>query len=263
MTVTAKLLKLYRVDQQIRGLRSRLTGAESYLEQQEKLLAKIEERRAALMSQVRQLEAQNHNDETEIKAADDRIAMLRERMNTARTSKEHSAYLTEINTIKADKALIEERELAALTKLDELRQQLAAVEAERDERLKVRKVAIGEREQRELEIRDRLAELEKERTEALKGVPESALKVYQERLLMGVEDVMAPIEEQNRRDMEYTCGACYTLLPIERVSILLKRGDITKCPSCQTILYLEETLRDDIAATQEKKSKKRVGVNGE
>ena len=45
MGVTSKLLALYRVDQQLHGLKSRLRGAEAYLKNQDTLLKGIGERR--------------------------------------------------------------------------------------------------------------------------------------------------------------------------------------------------------------------------
>lgn len=258
MTVTAKLLGLYLVDKQLRGLSSRLKAAEKYLAEQDRILADLEARHTAAAAQVRQLEATSRNDEVEAQGIDERVAMLRERMNTSKTSKEHTALLTEINTLKADKKLIEDRVLESMGTVEAMRAQSTEAQGQRDERRSVRKVAATDRDARAAEIKDRVAELEKERVVAREEVPPPALKVYEQRLALGVEDVMAPIEEQDRRNMEYTCAACYTHLPIEQVSILLRRGDLTKCPSCQAILYMEQELREDITTGHAKKDKKKT-----
>jgi len=256
MTVTAKLLRVFLVDQQLRGLKARLQGAERYLADQTRLVGELEKKSAALATMLRQLEATAHNDEVEAEGMDERIAALRERMNTAKTSKEHSALLTEISTIKADKKQVEDRALDSMTKVEKLRVEAAAVQVELDERRKVKKVAEGDRAERSAEIRDRVAELDGQRKEAAGEVPKSAMASYEERRALGFEDVMAPVNEQDRRNMEYTCGSCYTVLPIENVSILLKRGDLTTCSSCDAILYMAAELREDITSAQEKKRKK-------
>lgn len=257
MGVTSKLLGLYRVDQQLIGLKSRLRGAESYLRQQEHQLEGIEGRLQSLQGQIRQLEATEHNDETEILSIEERIAKARDRMNNAATSKEHSALLTEVNTLKADKSLIEERAIETLQKLDELRDQVQEVEAERAEREKVRGVAEGDRDKKASEIKDRVAELEAEREKAKDDVPAPALAVYDAAMELLGEEVMAAVEEQDRRNKEYACGSCFTHLPVELVNILMKRGDLTRCPSCSVILYMEEELRDSLQTAAEKKRKKR------
>ncbi len=261
MGATQKLLALYRVDKQLRGLKGRLRGAEAYLKQQDSQLDAIGADRTALRDQIMHLEAQEQNDENESKGIDERIVTLRERMNNAQTSKEHSALLTEVNTLKADKGLIEERAIETLEKLDGLRAQLGELDSQESERKSVREVAIKDRDQTQAEIKERLDELEAERAKVIVDVPPAALEVYQERLDFGVEDVMAPIEEQSRRNLDYTCGSCFTHLPIEQVSILLKRGDITRCPSCEAILYIEEDLRDDITTANEKKRKRAEAAN--
>jgi predicted nucleic acid-binding Zn-ribbon protein len=171
MGVTTVLLKLYRVDQQLNGLKSRLRSAENYLKAQDRKLGEIEEKAKSLTTQIRQLEATAHNDENETKAIDERVAMLRERMNNAQTSKEHSALLVEINTLKADKSLIEDRAIGTLNTLDTLREQLAATETDRESIRKVRTVALADRDTREAEIKDQLAALEAERITVLAEVP--------------------------------------------------------------------------------------------
>ncbi|HVZ94687.1 MAG TPA: hypothetical protein VG797_09275 [Phycisphaerales bacterium] len=263
MGVTASLVRLYRVDQQRRGLSGRLRTAESYLNEQERILGQLDAQAATISAQLKQLEASAHNDEVESKSFEQRIESLRERMNNSRTSKEHSAILTEINTLKADRGLVEERALKSMTKTDELRAEVAKIEEQRVERRKMRDIAAADRDARAAEIKERLAELDTERAAALAGVPATAMSVYQARLLEDEENALAPVEEQDRRNMEYTCGSCCTHLPIELVSILLKRGDITRCPSCKAILYMEETLRDSISDSQQKKKGGKKAVNAE
>ena len=261
MSVTSQLLRLYRVDQQLDGLQSRLRAAERYLAAQEKQISDINDDMRATQGQIRQLEAAEHNDETEAKGLDERIATLRDRMNNAKTSKEHSAFLTEINTLKADKELIEERAIETLNKLEELRASIKEHESVLEERTKVRDVARTDRDKKEAEIRERVDELKVNREEALKDVPPAALGIYDERTKNhDMDEVMAEVEEQSRRNMEYTCGNCYTHLPIEPVNKLLKRSpEIISCPACKVILYIEDDLRDSISTAHFKKNKKAVG----
>lgn len=256
MGVTTSLLKLYLVDQQLRGLRGRLSGAESFFKQQEAELSALEKNLSSIRTQVKQLEAKEHNDETEVTSLELRITELRERMNNARTSKEHAALLSEINTLKADRSLIEDRAIGYLTTLEQLRSQASELETQIEEKRKIVMHAKAERDAREAEIKDRVAELEKERAERAAEVPAPALAIYNERLTTGFEDVMAPCEEQSRRNLEYSCGSCFTHVPVEQVNILLNRGDLTRCPACQVILYMEDSLRDSIQTAAAKKAAK-------
>lgn len=254
MTVTAKLLRLFRVEQQIRGLRTRLDAAERYLLEQDKQLAAIDARLKLLQTQCRQLEASAANEEGEANRVEARIAKLREQMNAAKTNKEYSTFLSEINTLKADKSEIDDRALVALNKLEEMRAQIAEIEGKRAERLKVREVAQSDRDERESEIKDRLNELQKERDAAAKDVPGSILATFEDRVERAddIENVMAALEVHDRKRMEFLCGACQVLLPMEKINSLLGRGDMATCTSCGCILYVEESVRDSVTPSAKK-----------
>lgn len=254
MTVTAKLLRLFRVEQQLRGLRTRLDAADRYLVEQDKQLASIDARLKLLKGQCRQLEAAAANDEGEAGRIEARIAKLREQMNSAKTNKEYSAFLSEINTLKADKNEVDERALGSLNKLEEMRSQIATIEATRAERLKVREVAQNERNEREAEIRDRLNELQRDREAAAREVPPSVLATFEDRVERtdDIDDVMAPLEVHDRKRMEFLCGCCQVLLPMEKINSLLGRGDMATCTSCGCLLFVEESVRDAVTPASKK-----------
>jgi len=255
MTVTAKLLRLFRVEQQIRGLRTRLDAAERYLLEQDKQLAAIDAKMKLLQGQCRQLEAAAANEEGEANRVEARIAKLREQMNAAKTNKEYSTFLSEINTLKADKGEIDERALGSLTKLEAMRAQIAEIEGKRTERMKVREVAQADRDERESEIKDRLNELQRERDAAAKDVPSSVLSTFEERMERAddIGDVMAPLEVHDRKRMEFLCGSCQVLLPMEKINSLLGRGDMATCTSCGCILFVEESVSDAVTPGNNKK----------
>lgn len=254
---TAKLLRLYRIDQQLDGLKSRLTSAERYLAGQKSKLKTAQETLEALRSQGRQLEATAHNDETEIEGLDERINTLRDRMTNATTSKEHSALLVEISTLKSDRSSLEERALASMSSLEEVRERVVAGEEQITEINKILEVAQRDRDEREAEIKDRVAELESERSSAVADVPAYALEMYKERLTFGIDEVMSPVVEQDRRNMEYTCEVSNTVLPIELVNKLLSRGEVVTCPVSDAILYMPDDLRESLETAAEKKRKRR------
>jgi len=248
MSVTEKLLRLYKVDRQLRSLRNRINQAKRYLQAQDRQLSEIAQKRDAMESQVRQLEASIGNDENEAASIEERIASLRERLNTSTTSKEYSATLAEVNTLKADKALVEERTLEMMTRVDELRASLAELDAQTEERQKIRGVAEADVAKREAEAADRLQELEAERAVAAEDVPVDALAAFDELAEQRDEDdVMAAVEEHSRRHLEYTCGSCQTILPIELINRLCSHGDLTMCVNCGAILYAEADIKDIVS----------------
>jgi len=243
MSVTEKLLRVFRVDQQLRGLQSRLRAAERFLDEQVRQLQQIDARRDTLSAQLKQLQAVAGDNEGEMKRLDARIETLREQMNNAKTNKEYKAFLTEVNTLKADRSQYETAALEQMTKIDELRKQIETLDAERAEREKVRGVAHEDKSKRADEIKDRLVQLQAERDGLVKEVPLDALKTYDEMVRQRGDEAMAPIEELDRRRHEYTCSSCQMALPMETLSNLLRpstsNAPLTRCVSCGAILYLE------------------------
>ena len=244
MTVTDKLLRVYRVDRKIEGLQSRLRGAERFLGQQTTQIDSLTKRSALLESQIRQLKASQAEAEGEATQHDEHIAELRERMNSANTNKEYKALLAEVNTFKEKKAELDSSALEMLEKTEKLEAELAPIGEQSDETHKVKSIAETERAQRADEIRDQLESLKAERAELAGDVPASALSTYADLVDRLEEDAMAAIEIADRKRHEFHCGACMLLVPVAALSSLLSHGGITQCPSCGCILFLEENDRE-------------------
>ena len=248
MSVTEKLLRLYKVDRQLRGLKSRINQAQRYLDAQQRQLDEIARKRESMQSQLRQLDASIKNDENEAASIDQKVVALRDRLNTSTTSKQYSATLTEVNTLKADKALIEERTLELMGRADELRAGIDELDAQTTEREKIRGVAQTDLKKRQEEAGDRISELEAERAVAAEDVPLEALAAFDELAEQRDEDdVMASVEEHSRRHLEYACGSCQTILPIELINRLCGHGDLTMCVNCGAILYAEASVKETLA----------------
>lgn len=250
MNLTANLLRLYHVDKQIRGLQSRVQTAERYFLVRKRELAMIDEKRESLLTQSRQLQSTVHNDETEIGVLDARIAKLRDQLNSATTNKQYSSFLTEINTFKADKTHLEERALESMTRFDEVKAQLAELDERRIELVKLRDLAEKEHLQKASDIKERLSELNAVRAAAEVDVPSDLRTMYESEARLREDDVMAPIEEMNRRAMEYCCGACQVLLPMEIVSSSITGATVSRCTSCGAFLYIEEATREAAVPTK-------------
>ncbi len=244
MSITEKLLKLYRVDEQLRSLRSRLDGAERYSNAQNRKLTELKGAKTQTHDDMMHAAATGANFETEAKTIDERMETLRERMTSSKTNKEYTAFVTELNTIKIDKDEAESKALELMSESEDLQEKITELEGQITEREKVCEMAVKEYDERKAAIADRLAELEGEREAALADVPEYALAAYTVQLDWNDGEAMAVVHENDRRNMEYACGACHMTIPIERLSKLLGCGDMTSCPSCQRLLYVDAELRE-------------------
>ena len=248
MGLVNNLLNLYRVDGQVRGLRSRLNAAERYLNAQSKMLNDLLASQQELITRRKHLQASIGNLEVEVKSVDQRLEKLRMELNSAATNKQYSAVLSELNTIKANRAEIEERMLQDMEQIEKLQAQMQEIEGQVTERTKVRDMAKAQLEERRNDVGHRLQELETERQTAAAVIPVDMLAVFDDLADSYEGQAMAPIEEVDRRHREYACGECNMHLPFEQISQLTSRGDVlVRCPSCTRILYMQEEMRGSLA----------------
>jgi len=248
MGLVDSLLNLYRVDVQVRGLRSRLNSAERYLAAQTKQWTDLQQQQQEFQTRKRHLQATIGNLEIEVKSIDDRLEKLRNELNNAPTNKQYAALLAELNTVKTTRGGIEDRMLADMEQVEKIQEQLAAVEAQIVERTKVRDLAQAQLDERRNDVGHRLSELEIERQHAAAVVPAPALAIFEEVADSHEGEAMSAVEEVDRRHREYACGACNMHIPFEQVSLLTSRNDsVIRCPSCMRILFMQEEMRGTLA----------------
>lgn len=252
MSVTKQLLALFRVDKEIRGLSSRLDGAERFLGEQTRQLADIATQVSSLEAQLRQLQASASNAEGESKRIEAKIDELREKMNNSQTNKEYKALLSEVNNLKEQRGSFDEEALGHLEKIEQIKAKLEELSQAKGEREKVRSVAETDRQDRADEIASKLAELRSKRDTLAEDVPASAMAIYQELLEQRGEDAMAPLEIVDRKRHEFVCGSSMMSVPVE-VAASLMQGKLTISPNDGCILYLTEQTEEVLATTFTKK----------
>lgn len=243
MSLSDKLRELFLLDQQVRGLRSRLDSALKRLEIHQSRLAQLVRQRDELTGQYRVIRTKAMTLELQTKEADERVIKLREQMNNVKTNKEYSALLVEVNTLKADKSKVEDQALGELSKADELDKQVKEFEGKITEQQQMVQLAEKEVEECKTEVGSRLDSLTAERDTAMSELPADAKQQFQRSAQLHDGDGMAAVIEESRRHKEYTCGGCYIGLPVERVNTLMVSDQIVICPSCGRILYIEEVLK--------------------
>ncbi|HIO20488.1 MAG TPA: hypothetical protein EYN11_05260, partial [Phycisphaerales bacterium] len=178
MTLIDNLLTLYKVDRQVRSLRSRVESAEIYLKVQNRQMDAISVERTENELQLKQRRAKIANIETETGSIDTRIDYLRQELKKAVNDKQYSALLAEVNTIKELRKAFEEEILVEMTFVEELELAAADISQRVEEREKVKQVAENELKVRKSEIAEQLVELESERSTAAAVIPEETLNEF-------------------------------------------------------------------------------------
>lgn len=245
MPLIENLLTLHRVDTQVRALRSRVDAGERDLAAQAKLLATLQRQEQELAMQIRQFDATVKNLELEVKGIQERVDRLRNDLNSSQNDKQYKAILAELKTLEGKKDELETRAVTELDRSEKVKARLAEIAGQVAERKKIHDVVKTQLDERKADCAGRLAELQAERAQAARGIPEKELKVF-ERVLDTCEgEAMAEVEEISRRHREYACGTCRMELPFGSVSMLASDANaMVQCKTCGRILFLNEETRE-------------------
>lgn len=246
MGLTQDLYDLHIIDQQVRGLSRGMNLAAAHVKSQSNKLEELRRQKAELEDQLRHARAAAGNLENDSNAAEERIEKLRTQMNSAKTNKEYSTFLVEINTLKLEKGKLEEQALELMGKADALKGQVEAVSVRVAEQEKVRALAEEELGRRRAEVGDQLEQVKTKRISAARALPADVLAAFEKLAESTDGEAMADVSREDPRS-DYMCGGCYMALPIERVNLLATTDKMVRCPSCSRILYLASETREALA----------------
>jgi len=238
--VLAALLHLQSIERQLVEVRSRLRMRQNAVAAQQR---KIDQFRSDWGEfNRRRLDRRKEADrlELDLRQREEKVAGLRGVLNTAKTNKEYAAVLTQINTLKADNAKLEDQALKVIGETESLKAEADGVQAKIDDEEKrlesVKSSVAGEIEK----LNTMLAELSTQRAEAILHVPSEELVLFERIADKLGGNAMARIDIEGKKPpFSYVCGGCFMTLNAEHVNALQSRDEVRTCGSCGRILYLE------------------------
>ena len=249
LSLQEKLYDLYLLDQQVRGLRTRLDAATRRLKLQSTKLDQLKQQLNELNDQHKHAMAEVSTLEHQAGDADQRVNKLRDQMNSVRNNKEYSAMLVEVNTLKDEKSKLEDQALEKMTVSDNLKQRVTEVQEKAEKQSQLVEAAETEVHSAKEEVGEQLNDATAKRDAAATEMPADVMSVFNRLADHYDGEAMGEIEEQDRRRREYTCGGCYMELPIERVNALMMKPDeLVTCPSCNRYLFIKQELKAEIGA---------------
>ena len=236
------LIKLQRVENRLRAAKTKLTRCRRGVLFQENQLRALQNGLEAKQEEINQAKLQVNRLELDLKERDEQISKLRNHLNLARTNKEYSALLTELNTAKADDSKIESQVLELMKNIEtdeaacaEIKTQIEQQRGKLDDIRKEAEVkAVG--------IEKDIADVQAEWDAAAKDIPASALQFFQRVAETYDGEAMAEVEQVDENAQSYSCGGCFMGIPAEIVNVLSSKDEIIRCSNCTRILYLKDDL---------------------
>jgi predicted nucleic acid-binding Zn-ribbon protein len=196
---------------------------------------KIEEERAGVETAKaawREAEAKRKALETEIGLAEQKAARFRTQQLEVRKNDEYQALGHEIETVAAQVAALEEKELVLLYEIDESKAKVKAAEAAAAQGIAVHEARIRTLQEKESTMRQALAALQGELEAARAAVPEAALAIYVRIAKRVPLPVCVPLRELR-------CSGCNLKVSSGISSDVRAGSKLVTCENCDRIVFCE------------------------
>jgi len=230
-----KLVELQVIDEEIfrfkRELREKPAQFEGFKIEFEFKKVKLK----GLEDKLKAIQLVQKESELDLKVKEEGIARADVSLGLLKTNKEYQARLLEIENMKADKSIIEEKILLGYDEVDAAKK---ALEAEKAAVIQYEKEFNAKKKQVDDDvavINDQLKVKESQRTRITPEVRPDLLSRY-ERVLKN-KDGLGIVKV-----VDHTCGGCFMHLTEQVLNELKKYEQIIACDMCARILYLADEL---------------------
>jgi predicted nucleic acid-binding Zn-ribbon protein len=232
------LIKLQSVENRLRIEKAKLTRCRRNVIIHENQIRSLQNALEAKKEEVLLSKVQFDRLELELKARDESIAKLRASLNSAKTNKEYSAVLTQLNTTKADNSKIETQSLELLKSIETDENECNEIQAQIDEQKRHLEQRRTEAEALAAKCQVEIDKIQAEWDEVAQSIPDKPLEIFKRVTETYDGQAVALIEQQGGKKGAYSCDGCFMGLTAECVNLLMTKDDIIRCPNCTRILVL-------------------------
>ncbi|MHC4104219.1 MAG: zinc ribbon domain-containing protein [Planctomycetota bacterium] len=236
------LIKLQSVENRLRIEKAKLTRCRRNVIIHENQIRSLQNALEAKKEEVQLGKVQFDRLELELKTRDESIAKLRASLNSAKTNKEYSAVLTQLNTTKADNSKIETQSLELLKNIETDESECKEIQDQIDEQKRHLEQRRTEAEALAGKCQVEIDKIQAEWDEVARDIPNKPLEIFKRVTETYDGQAVALIEQQGGKKGAYSCDGCFMGLTAECVNLLMTRDDIIRCPNCTRILVLGDSL---------------------
>ena len=231
-----KLVELQTIDLEIYNLKRELKEKPLFIEQ---LKGKYEESKSGLKKledKLKSIQVERKSQEVELQGKEEGIVKANAQLSSLKTNKEYQAKLTEIESIKADKSIIEEKILLLFDEGDEVNKLIDKEKSKVSEAEKVYLTQKKEVDDSIVDIQQKLDKLNVQRKQITPEIDKNHLIRY-ERILENKQGLaIVPVVKGS------SCGGCFMNVPHQVINDIKLHDRFISCEMCARILYLEDDL---------------------
>ncbi len=232
------LIKLQSVENRLRVEKAKLTRCRRNVIIQENQIRTLQNALEAKKEEVQLSKIQFDRLELEVKSRDEQITRLRASLNIAKTNKEYSAVLTQLNTTKADNSKIESQSLELLKNIEVDEAECEEIQSQINEQIQHLEQLRTEVEALASKYQAEIDKIQAEWDQVAKIIPDKPLEIFKRVTETYDGQAVALIEQQDGKKGAYSCGGCFMGITAECVNLLMTKDDIIRCPNCTRILVL-------------------------
>jgi len=233
MTVSANALsELHRIHKQLGDLRERKDRGPKQIKARETNLGRLAEELSKLQAEHKAARVRSDQKQLLLRSGEQKIEDFKVKLNQAASNREYQALKDQIAADQMAGSVLADEILEAMEKIDEL----AAHQAEQQQKIEAAKVELGKAEQSVREqvgaLDAEIKRLEGELSEAEGQLPPDFLETYRRLVKVKGEDAMAEVQGD-------FCGGCYQQLTPNNLSELQMSRAIL-CRNCGRLIYKQE-----------------------
>ncbi len=233
------LKKLQSVEHRLRAVKLKLVRCRRSVIFQENQLRTFQNELEAKKEEIKLTHIQTDRVELELKTRDERISKLRARLNLAKTNKEYSATLTELNTSKADNSKIENQILDLMKNMESDEDECTEIQHQISEQKGKLEELRKETETKAVGFESEIKDIQVEWDQVAKDIPPEALDVFNRVAETYDGEALAVVTQQNEKVEIFSCDGCFMGIPAETVNQLMTKDEIIRCGNCTRILVLQ------------------------
>lgn len=230
-----RLVELQKIDKEAFDLKKEMQEKPAFLAQLKDAFEEKKAKLKGLEEKQKTIQLDRKNKELELKTKEDEIAKVNAQLSQLKTNKEYTAKLSEIEHIKADKAIIEEKILVSYDDSDAV---AAEIETEKKVVAEQEKTYLSQKKEIEDSVKllqEKVAVLEGKRKLLTPDVDKDLLTRYE--LILSKKEGLAIVPVSRS-----SCGGCFMNVPSQQVNELKMHDHLVMCEMCARILYLEDDL---------------------
>jgi predicted nucleic acid-binding Zn-ribbon protein len=235
LTTLKKLVDLQKIDKEIYRLNRDLEEQPGHLARLKEQFESKQVHLKKLEENLKTVQVSRNTLEVDLQAKEDAIAKANTQLSQIKTNKEYTAKLSEIESIKSDKSIIEEKILKLYDEADIVK---ASVVQEKKVLAQEEQSYISRKKELEdsmKEIEDRVKVLQGQKAQMTPDVDRTILSRYDRIVAHKAGVAIVPVTGG-------VCHGCFMNVPAQVINEIKSHKEIIYCEICSRILYLEEDI---------------------